>query len=240
MLNKEASATQRFGLLCWNVHKEMEQERFKRHFSNLLRRFDPELLLLQEAVLSSTALHPLAEYHLSSVKNIEFAKYRYGVLSASKFELLCSIPLATTSREFYCATKKSLLITAHSLGNENVLHIVNLHAINFVSHNVFLYELERLFEYLKEIDTPLLVAGDFNTWSKKRLKHLENFAASLQLQHVIAQAAHHIKQHWNKPLDHIFYRGLDLLHAMAIDTAKISDHNPIWAQFSYSALNSPR
>ena len=232
MLNKEASDTRRFSLLCWNVHKEMEQERFKRHLSMLLRKFDPQLLLLQEAVLSSTALHPLFEYHLSSVKNIEFAKYGYGVLSASKFELLCSIPLATTSREFYCATKKSLLITAHELGNGNVLHIVNLHAINFVSHSVFLYELEQLKEHLQQIKTPLIVAGDFNTWSKKRHQHLQSFAASLGLNKANVKDAHHIKHHWNKPLDHIFYRGVELLDAVAIDTGKISDHNPILAKFS--------
>ena len=235
-----ASAAFTFGLLSWNVHKEMGQAAFERTLAHLLREYDPQLLLLQEAVLAPFALHLLSHYNLASVKNIAFTKHAYGVLSASRFETLCQIPVTTHSKELYCMTKKSLLITAYPLTEDTTLHVVNLHAINFVTHRVFLYELERLKEHLQQIKTPLIVAGDFNTWSKKRQQHLQSFAASLGLNKANVKDAHHIKHHWNKPLDHIFYRGVELLDAVAIDTGKISDHNPIWAKFRYSALNSPR
>ena len=226
--------SQSFGVLCWNVHKEMGQVVFERTLAHLLREFDPQLLLLQEAVLEPHALHSLSHYNLASVKNIEFTKNAYGVLSASRFDTLCQIPVTTHSKELYCMTKKSLLITAHPLGERGVLHVVNLHAINFVSHRVFLYELERLKEHLQQINTPLIVAGDFNTWSVKREKHLEEFAASLELEKAQMEDDHHIKRLWRKPLDHIFYRGLELLHSKAVDTKNVSDHNPIWAEFRYN------
>ena len=234
---KSTSSSQSFSVLCWNVHKEMGEAAFERAFSHLLTRYDPHLLLLQEAVLEPHAMHSLTHYNLASVKNIDFTKKGYGILSASRFELLCEVPIKTESRELYCMTKKSLLITAHPLGEREVLHVVNLHAINFVSHRVFLYELGRLKEYLQQIDTPLIVAGDFNTWSVKREKHLEAFAAMLGLERVEMEDAHHIKRLWEKPLDHIFYRELKLLRARAIDTKKVSDHNPIWAEFRYNGAS---
>ena len=231
---KSLSAFQSFGVLCWNVHKEMGEAAFERAFSHLLHEFDPHLLLLQEAVLEPHAMHLLEAYNLASVKNIDFTKNGYGVLSASRFELLCEVPLKTKSRELYCMTKKSLLITAHPLSGEEVIHVVNLHAINFVSHRVFLYELGRLEEYVQQIKTPLIVAGDFNTWSEKREKHVERFAATLGLERVEMEDAHHIKTQWKKPLDHILYRGVELVEARAIDTKNVSDHNPIWAEFRYN------
>ena len=228
--------SQSFGVLCWNVHKEMGRSAFERMLAHLLREYDPQLLLLQEAVLEPHAMRLLSHYNLASVKNIEFTKNAYGVLSASRFDTLCQIPVSTHAKELYCMTKKSLLITAHPLGESGVLHVVNLHAINFVSHRVFLYELDRLKEHLQQIDTPLIVAGDFNTWSVKREKHLEDFASLLGLKRAQMKDAHHIKRLWRKPLDHILYRDLELLHSRAIDTKKVSDHNPIWAEFRYNGV----
>ena len=231
---QKTTSSIKFALISWNVHKEMGQAAFEKSFAKLLAKYDPHLVLLQEAVLEPHTMHLLAHYNLASVKNIDFTKKGYGVLSASRFELLCEVPLKTESRELYCMTKKSLLLSAHAISENAILHVVNLHAINFVSHRVFMYELQRLLERLMEIKTPLIVAGDFNTWSKKRQKHLEEFAAALGLKRVEMEDAHHIKSHWKKPLDHIFYRDLELLRARAIDTKKISDHNPIWAEFRYN------
>ncbi len=231
------SPAQSFGVLCWNVHKEMGESAFERTLADLLQKYDPQLLLLQEAVIEPHAMHSLSHYNLSSVKNIKFTKSAYGILSASRFDTLCEIPVSTHSKELYCMTKKSLLITAHPLGGDEVLHVVNLHAINFVSHRVFLYELGRLEEHLQQINTPLIIAGDFNTWSLKREKHVEKFAAALGMEQVEMEDAHHIKRLWKKPLDHMFYRGVELLKAKAIDTKKVSDHNPIWAEFRYNGIS---
>ena len=225
------SPTQSFTLLCWNVHKEMGRSVFDKTLSSLIKSYEPHLLLLQEAVIEPYEI--LSNYNIASVKNIDFTKKAYGVLTASRFDLLCHTSMQTDSRELYCMTKKSLLVTAYSLEGGKILHVVNLHAINFVSHRVFLYELERLKKHLQQIDTPLIVAGDFNTWSVKREKHLEDFAASLGLKKADVKDAHYIKNHWKKPLDHIFYRGVDLKEARAINMANVSDHNPIWANFTF-------
>ncbi len=231
---KKISPSRTFSILCWNVHKEMGRMAFEQTFSHLLAKCDPQLLLLQEAVLAPQALRTLSHFQLASVKNIEMTKLSYGILSASSFEMLSHTEILTHIKELYCMTKKGLLITSYRLNEKTALYVVNLHAINFVSHKHFLYELQRLLEHLREVDAPLIVAGDFNTWSKRREHHLEAFAASLGLTKAAMEDAHYIKTLWKKPLDHIFYRDLELLRAKAIDTQKVSDHNPLWAKFRYN------
>jgi endonuclease/exonuclease/phosphatase (EEP) superfamily protein YafD len=55
------------------------------------------------------------------------------------------------------------------------------------------------------------------------------------LQKAEITAPHHVKAVFSKPIDHIFYRGVTLIKAEAIDTKKVSDHNPIYATFKVTA-----
>ena len=129
------------------------------------------------------------------------------------------------------ATHKSLLITQHRLSDGALLHIVNLHAINFVSLKSFTLELEKIRQELQQYSGAMIIGGDFNNWSTKRVKVLEAFQKDLSLEKADIDAYHHIKHVFSKPLDHIFYRGVTLIKAEAIDTKKVSDHNPIHATF---------
>jgi endonuclease/exonuclease/phosphatase (EEP) superfamily protein YafD len=92
--------------------------------------------------------------------------------------------------------------------------------------------MDRLLITLNDIRGPLIVAGDFNTWSDKRLIHLDSFAKNMGLKIATLQDDKYIKKLFFKPLDHIYYRELELLEAVVIDTKKISDHNPIYASFT--------
>lgn len=221
-----------FGLLVWNVHKENTSQPFKKTFSSLLQRFEPDILLLQEVVLNEEILHT-KEFHQEKGANIVLPTVSYGVLSASKVPILNKERLQTQYKEFFIATKKSLLITTHSIANHS-LTVVNLHAINFVPHIVFKIELKILEKKLHHINTPLIVAGDFNTWSKRRLKTLQSFAQKLGLEIAHLEDCQHIKSYQGKQLDHILYRSLTLQKAMAVDTQDVSDHNALYALFEYN------
>ena len=129
------------------------------------------------------------------------------------------------------ATCKSQLISQHRLSNGKLLYMVNLHAINFVSLKSFTLELEKIKRELQHYSGAMIIGGDFNNWSTKRVKVLEAFQKDLSLEKADIDAYHHIKHVFSKPLDHIFYRGITLLKAEAIDTKKVSDHNPIYATF---------
>jgi len=220
-----------FSLLSWNVHKEMGEKIFDQTFHQLQQRYKPNLILLQEAVFDTSTHKQFPHHKYGSAINISMKKKSFGVLTAGQCSFTEVLALKTIHRELHLATKKILLITSHPLENGRKLTLVNLHAINFVPTSVFIKEIDRLLLQLNNIEGPLIVAGDFNTWNSKRLMHMKQFAHTIGLKQAKLQDAHHIKHLFSKPLDHLYYRELELIEAHAIDTKKVSDHNPIYACF---------
>ena len=220
-----------FSLLIWNIHKEMGRPAFDGAFDALLRQHEPELILLQEAVLDRHTQAHFPGYNFSAAINLDLRRKQYGVLTAARCPIDETLGLKTFRREMHFATRKSLLVTTHPFADGTVLTAVNLHAINFVSAAIFVEEIERLGETLRQRTGPMIVTGDFNTWSRKRMEHLEKFAGFIDLQSAVLENGHHIKRRFSKPLDHLYYRGLKCVGAEAVDTGKASDHNPIVATF---------
>ncbi|MHC3994117.1 endonuclease/exonuclease/phosphatase family protein [Thiomicrolovo sp. ZZH C-3] len=220
-----------FSLLTWNIHKEMGRPPFDKTLQSLLATGTPELILFQEAVLDTHTAEHFPGYNVSAAININLRHRQYGVLTAAKSPIHETVSLKTNRREMHIATRKSLLITTHPFDDGSELVTVNLHAINFVSAAVFIEEIDRLRIALQQRKGPMIVTGDFNTWSRKRMEYLERFARSIDLLPAACANGHHIKQRFSKPLDHLYYRGLTLLTAEAVDTGRVSDHNPILATF---------
>ena len=90
----------------------------------------------------------------------------YGVLTASQIAFTDVQTRLTSKREGIIATHKSYMMSYHPLPNEQSLLVVNVHAINFVSANYFLREMELLRAELNHHNGPLIVAGDFNVWKQ--------------------------------------------------------------------------
>lgn len=205
---------------------------FESYLYGLLQSYTSELLLFQEAKLSVLQPAILNTFSYAMSSNMQTRRHFYGVLTAAKASFEKSTDIVTETREIRFATHKSLLISRHFLANGKAVTVVNIHAINFVPLQWFSRELEQLTILLKNESGAMIVAGDFNSWSKKRRNTLEYFCQSLDLIQAVMEDGHHIKQIFRQPLDHIFYRGLTLLKAEAINTGNISDHNPIYAQFT--------
>jgi len=220
-----------FSLLSWNVHKEMGRAPFDKTLQSLLATGSPELILFQEAVLDAHTADHFPGYNVSAAINIDLRHRQYGVLTAARCPIHDTVGLKTNRREMHIATRKSMLITTHPFEDGSELTAVNLHAINFVSAAVFVEEIERLRVALLQRTGALIVTGDFNTWSRKRMEYLEHFAAAVGLLPAAYLNGHHIKQRFSKPLDHLYYRDVTLLAAEAVDTGRVSDHNPILATF---------
>ncbi|MGB5964231.1 MAG: endonuclease/exonuclease/phosphatase family protein [Sulfurimonadaceae bacterium] len=230
--HQEHNLPKEFSLLVWNVHKENLRSDFQERFKSLLQQHPSEFLLFQEAKYPKKSSSVLDDFSYAMASNIETFRHLYGVVTASKvaFEKIDSN--LSHRREIGLITYKSMQITQHKLSNGQILHLVNLHSINFVSIKIFTKELEKIKLELKMCKGPMIVGGDFNNWTKKRIKVIEAFQHALSLEKAELHEKHHIKHIFEKPLDHLFYRDLNLLQAKAIDTQKISDHNPIYATFS--------
>jgi len=222
---------QTFSMLCWNIHKENLHPNFHIQLHQLLCSHPSDFLLFQEYKMPKHILHGLKDFSYAMAANMETRRHIYGLLTATSFGFESKHIELTHKRELLFSTKKSMLLTSHPFADEEILHIVNMHGINFVSHKVFSRELAKIASVLHNCEGAMIVSGDFNNWSKRRIEALENFRKNLCLEKALIQEEHHIKRVFSKPIDHIFYRGLKLIRAEAIDTHKVSDHNPIHAVF---------
>ncbi|CUS48006.1 MAG: hypothetical protein HLUCCO02_05485 [Idiomarinaceae bacterium HL-53] len=220
-----------FGVLCWNTQKLTQTLKFHAELARILHHYPSLFLLLQEAKLNLHSDWKLPHWSYAVAPNMQTKRTVYGVLTASQVAFLDAQPKLTGSREGMFATHKSYMLSYHPLSDNQSLLVVNVHAINFVRANLFLREMELLKDELLHHRGPLIVAGDFNVWSRQRRLHLLRFCRSVGLRQAIMFDAHHIKAYRQHPLDFIFYRDLTLKEATAIDTSTVSDHNPIYARF---------
>ena len=221
-----------FNLLCWNIAKLSKKEKFKTYLQELILKEELDFLLLQEVKEEIATDMGIDDFSYILSANIETKKHIYGVMSAFKFSCHDYKEILTNSKELSFLTHKSSLFTLHYLGENRELLVVNIHAINFTTSKRFEEELKYIESRLIPFKGSLIVAGDFNTWSKKRVKNLNEFAKNLSLKEVKFQDGKNLKKVFNKALDYVFYRGLHVETSKVIKTDTLSDHNPICVRFT--------
>jgi endonuclease/exonuclease/phosphatase (EEP) superfamily protein YafD len=77
----------------------------------------------------------------------------------------------------------------------------------------------------------VILAGDFNTWSNLRYKSLQDVAEQMGLAEVKLAKRRTRLSHFKRHLDHLFYKGLELVKAEMLTNVITSDHFPITAEF---------
>ena len=241
---------QRLCLLNWNVAKQNQQPVWRVEFDRICQCYQPDLYFFQEARLpwpieANSFPAALAGYLESDLgwyfsPNLTHDRHAQasGVLTASRSRSLNSRALYSHHREPLLRTPKVALVTEHPIGRRSqTLLAIDVHAINFVRSHMFEAQLHQIEAAIAHHTGPLILAGDFNTWSPKRTTLLQALVRRLQLQQVIfpADANRHLKRFlFSGPLDSIFYRGLDLLpeSTAVLGDCNSSDHNPMVVSFS--------
>jgi endonuclease/exonuclease/phosphatase (EEP) superfamily protein YafD len=231
---KHQSSTCRanFNLLCWNIAKLSQKDSFKNYLRDLITKESLDILLLQEIKEELVKEIEIEDFSFVLSANIETKKHLFGVMSLFDFSCHSHKELLTNSKELSFLTHKSSLMTLHKTKNDTELLIVNIHAINFVTTKVFQKELDSIEAQISSFKGALIVAGDFNTWSKKRVVLLESFAKRLSLNKVEFQDEKNLKRVFKETLDYVFYRALHVQSAKVLKCPKLSDHNPIVVGFS--------
>ena len=106
-----------------------------------------------------------------------------------------------------------------------------MHAVNFSTGlKAFRNQFQQVSRALRDHHGPIIFSGDLNTWRKKRVQIVEEFAAALGLTSIDFDDDHRVKIFGNV-LDHIYVRGLSTVHSQT-DAVETSDHNPMSATFS--------
>lgn len=223
-------------LLVWNIYKGKKKNWFK-DFKPLTQKAN--IILLQESVLNDKFVRFLNgedgyEWHMAQ----SFMKGH--TLNSTGVKTGCRV--AATKVFFYksphtepvTGTPKMILGTCYSLGSSATeLLVLNVHAINFVTNHKFTSHMQQVIESIENHQGPVILGGDFNTWSNKRTSILMKIVETLYLTRVDIAGSPR-KRHLNKILDHIFYRNLHVTNHQSLKEIGSSDHHPLEVMFSIS------
>lgn len=223
-----------FTLFIWNSYKG-KKDGWLADLSMLSEGH--ELLLLQEAYLKDDLLAFLDEsgWNWSMATTFRYKTIPTGVLTASRItaDLHCQL----TALEPWIRLPKGILVSRYPLAGRNQkLVVVNVHLINFtINTGAYDDQLTSLKWILEQHDGPLVVAGDFNTWSSARSELVEEFMNDLELQPVKFNN-HARSEVLGRKVDHVYFREMRMTSARVIEVTS-SDHNPMAVTFSLQEIN---
>lgn len=225
--------TAKITLLNWNVHKNNHHYKWLHDFEYILSHYKPDIISFQEyqTMGKRSIIDKQDDFAYGFFPNIAYKQHHYGLLTASKADIYDFKSLFSHDVEPLIKTPKVSFISQHRLLDGSNLHLINVHMINFVKIQKFIAQIKQIEQVCHEKEGALILTGDFNTWSKQRMRILENMTESAGLQLATFDAPHHKKPLLSNPLDHIFYRGLKLSKSIVLKEIKTSDHKPMIAVF---------
>lgn len=223
-------------VLVWNIYKQQRLD-----WLSVLRKFASgvQLVLLQEAQTTPELIQFATDNYLAAdqVPAFVLPQHPCGVMTLATAHPVYCCPLL--EREPLLRLSKSALITTYPLPGGDFVMVVNIHAVNF-SFGVDIYskQLEPIGEQILSHRGPVIMAGDFNAWSRQRKKALYRFAHKMSL-HEVHFSNDLRRKAFGYPLDFIFYRGLQVADADVFIT-KASDHNPLLVAFAINTTDVHR
>jgi endonuclease/exonuclease/phosphatase (EEP) superfamily protein YafD len=222
-------------ILVWNMQKGI-QNSWADDYQLLSKGKD--ILFLQEVLLDDNMgdvleKHDDYSYHVAaSFKDTWDDHAITGVATASIADPIASSYLRSYHREPVIATPKMAMIAAYSLaGMDKTLLTANIHAINFVSEEKHRYMLSELETLLTGHDGPMILAGDFNTWTEEKTNTLKQMVQRLGLSEVSFSDDDRTRIFGNA-LDWVFAKGLSVAFAQVHGSITGSDHSPMEVAFS--------
>ena len=225
---EDGLSPQRITLLTWNIFKQ-SRSNWLADFQQLSR--DMDLLILQEAYMDKSLGTVLSDspYHWLMTTAFYYQDNATGVLTASR--KLSARHCALYAKEPLIQTPKSILLSTYPLaGTDQRLLVANVHGINFsLGLESYREQFKTLGKILHNHAGPVILAGDFNTWREDRQTILDELGKKLSLQQVKYESHHRITVFGN-PIDHVYYRGLELVQASSPHVSS-SDHNPLLVTF---------
>ena len=221
-VNRETSVLR---VVSWNLHKGVDPG-WEVDLATYATESD--LVLLQEAVLSDAVRDVLDSAGHDWMMAGAFSRKgeERGVLVAARTRAMDGCALRAFEPLF--PVPKSALVVRYRLTGGATLAVANLHGVNFsLGLGRFRGQIEAVTAELARHQGPVILAGDFNTWSEGRHRVLVEEAAKLGLVSVLfADDPDGRRLALGRHLDHFYFRGFRLVRASA-PYVKSSDHNPI-------------
>lgn len=215
-------------ILNWNIHKNNADD-----WADDFKLFaaDQDIVIIQEAHLNSQLRNILTQQDMHWSLNAAFylREKPLGVLTASPIKPHYSCGYRT--KEPIIRLPKSVLLHYYGIkGTEQSLLVGNIHSINFtLGTRSYQKQIDKLRKIAQKHSGPMIIAGDFNSWSDERRAIVDEMVAALSLKTCQLKNSNQVRV-FGKVIDLIFYRGLE---AVAQDSSRVStsDHNPIQIRF---------
>ncbi len=229
----EAFAPERIRVAVWNLCKGVGGILFEHDYRSLCHRSD--LILTQEALMSQRSMRTFAERGFQTIHAASYKRrdgLRDGVMTVSRVPAHedCRRAICKYPEPFLKAPKAALIKTYPIKGTDKRLLVINIHAtlVRFISAAV--EEMEHLLSHLPQHDGPIILAGDFNTFTAGYLRAVKSVLAKIGLDYVpIPEDPRPLTQ----ALDQVFVRGVDVTNARIDTTIRNSDHFPIMLDLKY-------
>ncbi|WP_339036525.1 endonuclease/exonuclease/phosphatase family protein [Serratia symbiotica] len=217
-------------VMVWNIFKQQRDD-WLWGLKNYGR--DAQLVLLQEAQTTPELVSFAIANYLTTdqVPAFVLPQHPSGVMMLAAAHPVYCCPLR--EREPLLRLAKSALITVYPVFNDQLLMVVNIHAVNFsLGVDVYSRQLWPIGEQIVNHQGPVIMAGDFNAWNRKRINALYEFASGMALREVNFIDDYRRKA-FGRPLDFVFYRDLRVVKSSVLETSA-SDHNPLLVEFHRS------
>ncbi|MFV8819927.1 endonuclease/exonuclease/phosphatase family protein [Haliea sp. E17] len=213
-------------ILSWNIHKAYDAG-----WLEDLQRLgaDANLSFIQEATLRARLgeLWPGGPIYQSFAQGYATRDEITGVMTLSSHAptMQCNF----TRMEPWLGTPKAATVTEHAIaGHPQRLLAINVHAVNFtLGLSDLQAQLQPLTTLLQSHAGPVILAGDFNTWSSARAHYVDQALRALGLEPLQFEPDLRSTA-FGMPLDHIYVRGLAVESTEVVPVSS-SDHNPLRA-----------
>jgi len=228
MIGKAGLDPESIDFLNWNIYKG-NGDNWQQDLSRFAESHD--LMTIQEAVLGNELTALLDRHDFNWVMNTAFHLNgsASGVMTVADAAAVHSCGFHI--KEPLIRIPKATLISYYTIkGSDEKLLVANIHGINFtLGLNAYRRQLTKLYEAVKHHQGPMIVAGDFNSWSQDRLAEVKQLVRDLSLTEL--EYSVNNKTHiFGHAIDHVFYRKLEILSETVWQVSS-SDHNPISVSF---------
>lgn len=216
--------------LNWNIYKGND-EGWQDDLSAFSENHD--VMTIQEATLSEDMTALLQQHGFNWIMNTAFYLdgTAAGVMNVANSSAIRSCGFKVN--EPLIRIPKSALVSYYPIaGSDEQLLVANIHGINFtLGLSDYSEQLDKLYDAVKYHEGPMIVAGDFNSWSDDRMALVKQLVAKLKLS-ALEYAVNNKTHLFGNAIDHVFYRQLEpLKHEVQQVTS--SDHNPISVNFRF-------
>lgn len=113
--------------------------------------------------------------------------------------------------------------------SDEELLTLTIHAVNFVSSKKLVEQLEDIAKVVRAHKGPVIWAGDFNTWSKKKLRKMREVMRRLDMSEAAFSEGR--MEVFGNIIDFVFYRGLEVRDSYVMPDIQGADHKPMIVDF---------